>query len=377
MNRFWLERRHAARNVLLSALALAGCGPELDRISEIESVRVLAVQKSLPYAPPGETVNLTMLSYDGRPAEQRTPLQRLWFSGCFNPPGDQYYGCFAQAAGLFGVQGEPDGDGRVPLTVPEGTFCPPQQGAEEGTVCVGSGETFSFQMPSTILDARTPIDPDQPPYGLAMVFFAVCGGQLALAAPSEIEELGFPLVCLDDQGNLLGARDFVVGYSSVYSYAEVRNTNPEIEGFEVSGADASVTCFGDECLTTPVATEACDPAAPTLPVCLEEDTNDCPGYPVKPAIDPSVVEPDTIATLGRREAYGEQMWINYHVDAGSVKSDARLLNDATAGFNEDFGTEIRMPSEPGPVHLWAVVRDNRGGVGWARTQVCAEATPSQ
>ena len=47
-------------------------------------------------------------------------------------------------------------------------------------------------------------------------------------------------------------------------------------------------------------------------------------------------------------------------------SDVRLLNDATTGFNDDFETLFYPPSEPGPVTLWAVVHDNRGGVAWAR-----------
>jgi len=41
----------------LFALA-AGCGPELDSISNINTLRILGLKKSAPYARPGETVQL-------------------------------------------------------------------------------------------------------------------------------------------------------------------------------------------------------------------------------------------------------------------------------------------------------------------------------
>jgi hypothetical protein len=60
------------------------------------------------------------------------------------------------------------------------------------------------------------------------------------------------------------------------------------------------------------------------------------------------------------------MWINYYVSRGSLRSDVRLLNDATTGLNEEFPTVVTPDDERGRITLWAVVHDNRGGVGWAR-----------
>jgi hypothetical protein len=82
-----------------------------------------------------------------------------------------------------------------------------------------------------------------------------------------------------------------------------------------------------------------------------------------------MVEIDEVTERLSGESFGEQMWINYYVDRGSVKSSARLLNDGASGWNEDFGTDFFAPREAGPVHIWAVVHDNRGGVEWVRQTV--------
>ncbi len=53
------------RSAVFLALFLLGCGPDFDPPSELHSLRVLAVEKDLPYAQPGATVNLQML-WQGR-----------------------------------------------------------------------------------------------------------------------------------------------------------------------------------------------------------------------------------------------------------------------------------------------------------------------
>ena len=52
------------RWIAFMTLFLLGCGPDFDPPSELHSLRVLAVQKDLPYAQPGQTVNLQMLWQD-------------------------------------------------------------------------------------------------------------------------------------------------------------------------------------------------------------------------------------------------------------------------------------------------------------------------
>jgi hypothetical protein len=43
------------------------------------------------------------------------------------------------------------------------------------------------------------------------------------------------------------------------------------------------------------------------------------------------------------------------------------LNDATRGYNPNHGTQFYAPKEAGPVRIWAVIHDNRGGMSWVST----------
>ena len=51
-----------------------------------------------------------------------------------------------------------------------------------------------------------------------------------------------------------------------------------------------------------------------------------------------------------------------------MRADVKLLNDGVTGWNDAFEDEYFAPKEPGPVRIWAVVHDNRGGVGWVRVR---------
>ena len=88
--------------VALSALSVltTGCGAEFDPASEVTGLRVLAVKKSLPYAHPGEQVELSMLWHDAEP--DRPPPQIGWLAVCENPPADLFEACFAQLPSLSG-----------------------------------------------------------------------------------------------------------------------------------------------------------------------------------------------------------------------------------------------------------------------------------
>ena len=83
------------RVVAFLSLFSLGCGPDFDPPSELHSLRVLGVQKDVPYAQPGETVNLQMLWQDASLLAGRD-IQVAWSPGCFDPPGDLYYACFAK-----------------------------------------------------------------------------------------------------------------------------------------------------------------------------------------------------------------------------------------------------------------------------------------
>lgn len=349
-----MARRMNPQTLLKSALGIAlsfgvsACGAEFDPPSELKSLRVLGVQKDKPYARPGDDVTVKMLWHDGSDAAGRK-IERAFLSGCFNPLGDLYAGCFASFD---------------PSTIEMQT---------------GDSDEFTFTIPEDIITSRPPPpDPRQPPYGLAYLFFAVCAGTLEAVEPTA--DAGFPLRCVDDEGTPLDADDFVVGYSQIYVYDEFTNENPSVTGFafrdvEYDTADM-FTCVGDECLAGALgaidvdSVDCEEQGTRCIPACAEDgDVLECDEYPLRPLIDSASVEPDSVSAAAYGRNYEEQMWVNYYVTRGSVRSDIRLVNDATAGFNEDYGTKFYAPKEPGPVRLFAVVHDNRGGMSWSGTTI--------
>ncbi|MGC4069944.1 MAG: hypothetical protein QM784_35860 [Polyangiaceae bacterium] len=223
-----------------------------------------------------------------------------------------------------------------------------------------------------------------PLYGLTQVYFTVCDGELELAEPwkGEIDPftvladatLGFPITCVDPKTKeQRGPENFVVSYSNVYAYASLSNRNPKIAGMKLDGkaVDESALCIGETC---DVESNACDnPRAPRFKRCNEEKEADCPAVKVLPGLNESDnSEADVTATLAGAggDTLLEQMWIRYYADRGTIKNEAKRLQDANEGWFSDHGTEWKVPRKAGSVKLWTVVYDNRGGVDWVRTSIC-------
>jgi hypothetical protein len=361
--------RRRALGAPLVVAAVVGCSPEFDLPSEIDSVWILAVHKDRPYARPEDTVTFTMLDHDGSRAAPR-PLSRFWLGGCENPPGDLYAGCFQQFA----------------------------ESTDLGGLQIGAGPQFQLRLSSDILSRRPPpANPSTPPYGLAYVFFAICAGEIRPLPPGRDPE--FPLGCFAADGTRLGQDDFVVGYSAVYVYETLTNRNPRMLGFEVDGVRIEHDCIGLACIPDLEPAVPADggtgdaggeggvdagsvpeePGGPPplgarcrlsdprcIPVCTERDEHRCPPIPIRAVADPRSHDEDVALAAAGTEGVGEQMWLNYYVDRGSVTPPVKLLADANRGWNDDHGTELRAPSTPGPLHVWGVAHDNRGGVGWVR-----------
>ena len=323
---------------LVAALAAApfalGCGAELDPQSELTTLRVLAVQKDKPYAAPGDDIALSML-YTDASKEAGRPIQIGWFSGCVNPPGDIYAGCFAGAIDPSALKFE-QGEGL---------------------------SDFSFTLPGDIISSRPP-SPDKnfPHYGLAFVFFAVCAGTLSF----DFETGSFPIRCLDPDGRNLGSADFIAGYSSVYVFDGFTNQNPIVTGFSFNGKEVESVhaCVGDSCREPPPSDDL--PPELVVPRCADDgDPTLCKGFPVKPMVDPASAELDSVQAAAYGRNYQEQIWVSYFTTAGSLGSDTRLVNEPTQGWIPDYETDFFAPKDPGPVRVFAAVYDNRGGVAWS------------
>lgn len=353
-----------------------GCGEEFDPGSEVAGLRVLAVKKSLPYARPGQRVELEMLWHDTEAPRPGHPVPEIaWLALCRNPPADLFEQCFTQI---------PDAS---PEELAERVSLP-EPGATR------ANDRFSFTVDPDIISSRPPpADPETTPYGLHYVFFAACAGHLF----QRDAEGGFPLGCyeeLDGEPGFsagdrqLDASGFVVGYTAVYAYAELSNQNPRIRGIEIQGvtlwpeatADEAPpgavvvppedVCIGAACFDADRQTDAPCPEALAVPAC----TGDCDPLPLRPLIEPTSAEVDEAASNRSGTRLGEQMWLNYYATAGEMGEEVRLLNDATAGWNEGYATDFLPPAETGSAYLWAVAHDNRGGAEWVRARLCIEAT---
>lgn len=359
-------------SLLALAAASVGCAADFDPVSELRTVRVVAVQKDTPYAKPAADVTLTMAWADSRPAVKKDPPAELpvtvsWLVDqwtdpahkdpiCNNPIGDLYYGCFEKFAERLasvtppgGASGTPPPSG-APLPVP-GLF--------------PTGDQLTIRIPADLIEKHpAPLDPAVPRYGLVYVFFAACAGTLAVSPAKD----QFPVLCLGSDGRPLGTEDFVAGYTAIYVYERLTNKNPAIGGFTVNGHDVDTDCIGTDCMLLPEPAAVCSTTGdtPCIEACPDNaDVKKCNGYPIKPILDPSIVDADPIVSGN----LSEQMWISYLTESGQFDHQLRLLNDASGGWNKDYGTKFYPPARKGPTHIWAVVRDNRGGVNWTRMTV--------
>jgi hypothetical protein len=332
--------------LLTASLALGstlGCGPQFDPSSEVTTLRVMGVKKDKPYAQPGDDVTLNLLWHD----PQNREVQRAFIGGCVNPPGDLYYGCFESFQRL-------QASGNLPP--------------------IGFQDDFTVTLPDDIVSGRGgPVEPGQPRYGLYIVFFAVCAGQLDVVMGESSEGAAVPVRCLDESGEPLGSEDFIVGYSSIYSFDGVSNTNPDfaVDGagageFLIAGKKVQADCVGADCQgKAPVEVDCAAEPERCIAPCEDDGDPECPAVEVAPAIDQSVVERDDVSSDLFDSEVTEQQWINYYVDHGSI-SEVRLLNDSTTGWNAKYRGRLRAPKDAGPLQVWAVSHDNRGGMDFAR-----------
>ncbi|XXX81505.1 hypothetical protein WMF30_22370 [Sorangium sp. So ce134] len=415
-----------ARRALLAALSTLAlgipccAGSDMAPSSEVAGLRVLAVTADQPYAEPDEVVTFRMTYADAKGAADggARKVEVTWVGGCVNPPlgVDEHLGCLPQwlnayVAGIASEQGGGSGGGGAGGSGDGaggggGGGSGGAGGGSDGSGGAGDGGSggsgdaggggsgggeentdpfekqeidpkksgepnavsFTWRLPKEILKDARPTETGTV-YSSAYVLFAVCAGTTRVAsAPAEA---GFPLECVGDDGAVLGPDSFVVGYTQVYVFKkERRNANPPIDGFTLK-LDGKDVAPGEDGL--PVVKRCVRPEEQVQGCGRTEPAEDeCTNYEIEAIVPTNAAEEDEEAAgLGGPPAR-EAIWVDYYTDGGEFDGARRLVSDATTGHRGGNGTTWTPPAEPGPVSLWAVVHDTRGGASVERKQVLVE-----
>ena len=319
--------------LLLLSFAMAfGCrAATFDPPSKIESVRIFAMRADKPYAKPGDTVNMEVLAYDGRPAKA-APMKVYWIPvPCIDPPGDSYYACYPG----FGV---------LPVGVDVGPL-------------LTAGTTFSFTMPQDVITKHSKRSGavDAVPNGLAVVFTIACAGHVEYI-PAKVggPPNALPLGCFDANEAQLGADDYAFAYSLVYSFTDRTNANPVIDHVTFSGADI------DPAVGITVA--HCGSAAADANGAVNR--SGCPTFPIDISVPDASWEDDPGSVDANDNPLKESLRVQYYLTDGKMANDTINLFDPRSGRIADTHDDLTAPALAGENVLWAVVRDNRGGTTW-------------
>jgi len=344
------------------SLGASACSEDLDTAAEIKTLRVLGVSADTPYASPGSNPELEMLLHDGAPGAVRSdgtrrPVQVVWIEGCVNPPGDLYYLCYPALHYVTDLVTDDDlRNEQVPAGVP-----------------IGFGTHLAATIPSDIISGRPQADDIVHPYGLSYVWFAACGGELRKLPDANPNE-DFPLGCFRPGTNeRLGSNDFDYGYFPIYAFESLRNANPQIDGVQFDQGASGAAC---DDVADCEAGEVCGKdgyCIATVPHCTEDDETKCPGYYFKPEVPRSAAERAEMATVKSEDAPLENLWVSYYSTAGTWKAESKMIHDPDVGYQSEFESRWRAPkSGQREVRLYAVVRDNRGGVSWVWRDIWVE-----
>lgn len=154
------------------------------------------------------------------------------------------------------------------------------------------------------------------------------------------------------------------------------NENPALTSVLVNPGEGELPLTGDGDTTATVGAgsqvtlRASWPDCPTEPVCgdgicgANEDKTSCPDD-CKDPHGCTGSEPYVSFDLGSRELVDrrEGMRVSWYSAGGSFEHDrtGQTEADAAVSYTDNAWT---APNAPGDVHLWAVLRDDRGGIDW-------------
>ncbi len=351
----------AAVATIFAGAAVVSCAPsDFDPITLVNSVRMLASRSSKPYAKPGDTVDLEVLAYDGRPDRTRA-MHVYWFPfACVNPAQDAYYGCFASFAqsakggdgGLIGISGSgadagaDGGDDAGAPPVPTGDLTGLLKPGVDISPFLHEGSTYHVTLPKDVVSSHPKVPGADAPYGLVMVFNMACAGHIELVERDPGNPQSVPFACFDDAHTRLGPTDYVLGFTRVYAYDDRVNANPTISGATFDDKPIDLT------------------AGITVDHCTTADKKDCPKISIDVQVPPESQEPNPGDVDPSGAQLKEEVWAAYYSTGGRFDDDIRILYEPRVGKVDGTATKFQAPQQPGDGMVWIVVHDNRSGATW-------------
>lgn len=203
----------------------------------------------------------------------------------------------------------------------------------ELAVPAGQEPEFAVTVPEGALPPGTPV-------GSVGVVFAACAGTFSVEARQDRAPIG----CVGPDGRAALRQGFVWGEKRLTILRGARNANPTVEKVFIDGHrwDEGFDVALDPCVGTRVA--------------------DCPvgaRHPLDVTVPPGTAE----SYLGRTE----DVVTFFYVSEGALNDDvARATNGDFVNIYAPVGTDASRP-----IDVWVVVRDDRGGVGWAHRTATA------
>lgn len=356
---------NALAGLVFLGATLGACGSEDERPSEVNSLRILAVRSDFPYAKPGQTVTASMLLHDGSPkafdsSGVARPVRTLWLGGCDNPPGDLYYNCFERLHEQL-------------ASVSDAELAAAVDTDETRQARLAFGTSYPFSLPDDIITSRPQSKWTLYPYGIRILFYAACAGDLRVARTGD-KKRDYPVECVrSGTDEPVGSADFEFGFYPIYAYDTLTNAPPVLEALSITLASSGAPCSSNgDC----EASEHCSLSGTCIPeIASCTDDEGCKSVKVEPKLSPGSLERATSSQIGAERAAFETTWVSYYADFGAFEKDSRIIYDSGSGYTQDYSGEwtpsvekgLRPP--PREVRLYVVVRDNRGGVTWETRDV--------
>ena len=324
--RSFAMRGGALAAVVAIAAVGSSCGADFDPGSRITDLRVMAVRADVPYAKPGEAVNLDSLWFDPHMKDPARSRQWAWAT-CVDPIASDVVSCLQSIAQEV-----------------QRTHKPPQ-------LIIGNDQdVFKLTVPA---DAISRLPPEARRSAIVGVITIVCPGTIQLPKDfSQLSRTDLPIKCVGAGGVDLPIDQWVLGIKRIFVRGNDRNANPKVARVTWDGADWPK----DEIKEV----SACSDDGNRYDKCVDQEHHDVALTLTDDSYESGTDEFGT--------SFQEQVIVEYYATEGLFEHDVKVAKQPTTGFAAR--QQSRAPAnEGGIITVFMVAHDNRGGVAWEERKV--------